>query len=61
MPCLGVSPVPAKVVTNTTNLRHARSEERIGHDFTNSSCSTASAGNDSNDDSEDGSDDDEHL
>jgi len=42
VPSLGVSPVPAKIVTS--NLRHVRSEERIGHDFTASSCSNASTG-----------------
>ena len=32
VPSLGVSPVPAKIVT--TNLRHVKSEERLVHDFT---------------------------
>ena len=31
VPSLGVSPVPAKIVT--TNLRHVKSEERLGQDF----------------------------
>ena len=33
VPSLGVSPVPAKIVT--TNLRHVKSEERLVHDFHN--------------------------
>jgi len=31
VPSLGLSPVPAKIVT--TNLRHVKSEERLGQDF----------------------------
>ena len=33
VPSLGVSPVPAKIVT--TNLRHVKSEERLVHNFYN--------------------------
>jgi len=45
VPSLGVSPVPAKIVTS--NLRHVRSEERL--EFTLSSCSTASTGSEGDD------------
>ena len=47
VPSLGVSPVPAKIVTS--NLRHVKSEERLGWDFTHSGSSSHSTGSDGDD------------